>query len=51
MDYAVQQFLNALSFGAEYALIALGLAIVSPFRRPRFRRSGLGDLVVVRIVA
>ncbi|EAR51167.1 branched-chain amino acid ABC transporter, permease protein [Oceanicola granulosus HTCC2516] len=28
MDYAVQQFLNALSFGAEYALIALGLAIV-----------------------
>jgi branched-chain amino acid transport system permease protein len=28
MDYAVQQLLNALSFGAEYALIALGLAIV-----------------------
>lgn len=28
MDYAVQQFLNALSFGSEYALIALGLAIV-----------------------
>ena len=28
MDYAVQQVLNALSFGAEYALIALGLAIV-----------------------
>lgn len=28
MDYAVQQFLNAMSFGAEYALIALGLAIV-----------------------
>lgn len=28
MDYAVQQILNALSFGAEYALIALGLAIV-----------------------
>lgn len=28
MDYVVQQCLNALSFGAEYALIALGLAIV-----------------------
>lgn len=28
MDYVVQQMLNALSFGAEYALIALGLAIV-----------------------
>lgn len=28
MDYAIQQMLNALSFGAEYALIALGLAIV-----------------------
>ncbi|MEE2621719.1 MAG: branched-chain amino acid ABC transporter permease [Pseudomonadota bacterium] len=28
MDYVVQQSLNALSFGAEYALIALGLAIV-----------------------
>lgn len=28
MDYAIQQLLNALSFGAEYALIALGLAIV-----------------------
>jgi branched-chain amino acid transport system permease protein len=28
MDYAVQQLLNALSFGAEYALIALGLALV-----------------------
>ena len=28
MDYAIQQILNALSFGAEYALIALGLAIV-----------------------
>ena len=28
MDYAIQQSLNALSFGAEYALIALGLAIV-----------------------
>ena len=28
MDYAIQQTLNALSFGAEYALIALGLAIV-----------------------
>lgn len=28
MDYAIQQGLNALSFGAEYALIALGLAIV-----------------------
>lgn len=28
MDYVIQQVLNALSFGAEYALIALGLAIV-----------------------
>jgi branched-chain amino acid transport system permease protein len=28
MEYAIQQALNALSFGAEYALIALGLAIV-----------------------
>ena len=28
IDYFVQQTLNALSFGAEYALIALGLAIV-----------------------
>ncbi|OED37269.1 branched-chain amino acid ABC transporter permease [Chromatiales bacterium (ex Bugula neritina AB1)] len=28
MDYAIQQILNALSFGAEYALLALGLAIV-----------------------
>ncbi|MDI3338625.1 branched-chain amino acid ABC transporter permease [Defluviimonas aestuarii] len=28
MDYAAQQLLNALSFGAEYALIAVGLAIV-----------------------
>ena len=28
MDYFVQQLLNALSFGAEYALLALGLAIV-----------------------
>lgn len=28
MDYAIQQLLNALAFGAEYALIALGLALV-----------------------
>lgn len=28
MDYIAQQILNALSFGAEYALLALGLAIV-----------------------
>jgi branched-chain amino acid transport system permease protein len=28
MDYAVQQIVNALAFGAEYALIALGLALV-----------------------
>lgn len=28
MDYAIQQLLNALSFGAENALIALGLAMV-----------------------
>ncbi|MBL8894607.1 MAG: branched-chain amino acid ABC transporter permease [Rhizobiales bacterium] len=28
MDYAIQQLLNALAFGSEYALIALGLALV-----------------------
>lgn len=28
MEYFVQQFLNALAFGAEYALVALGLAVV-----------------------
>ncbi len=28
MEYILQQFINALSFGAEYALLALGLAIV-----------------------
>ena len=28
MEYTVQQIMNALSFGAEYALLALGLAIV-----------------------
>ncbi|WP_306144623.1 branched-chain amino acid ABC transporter permease [Roseibium sp. MMSF_3412] len=28
MEYVIQQGLNALSFGAEYALLALGLAIV-----------------------
>ncbi|MCE8538361.1 branched-chain amino acid ABC transporter permease [Ruegeria pomeroyi] len=28
MDYVAQQAMNALSFGAEYALLALGLAIV-----------------------
>ena len=28
MDYLIQQTLNALAFGAEYALIALGLALV-----------------------
>ncbi|MGC3936803.1 branched-chain amino acid ABC transporter permease [Roseobacter sp. EG26] len=28
MEYVAQQIMNALSFGAEYALIALGLAIV-----------------------
>lgn len=28
MEYAAQQIINALSFGAEYALLALGLAIV-----------------------
>lgn len=27
-DYLIQQLLNALAFGAEYALIALGLALV-----------------------
>ncbi|MFA3920589.1 branched-chain amino acid ABC transporter permease [Ruegeria hyattellae] len=28
MEYVAQQIMNALSFGAEYALLALGLAIV-----------------------
>ena len=28
MEYIAQQIMNALSFGAEYALLALGLAIV-----------------------
>ena len=28
MEYVVQQTMNALAFGAEYALLALGLAIV-----------------------
>ncbi len=28
MEYAVQQIVNALAFGSEYALIALGLALV-----------------------
>ena len=28
MDYLVQQIVNALAFGAEYALLALGLALV-----------------------
>ena len=28
MEYVVQQILNALSFGAEYSLLALGLSIV-----------------------
>ena len=28
MEYAAQQLMNALAFGAEYALLALGLAIV-----------------------
>ena len=28
MDYFLQQTLNALSIGGEYALLALGLAIV-----------------------
>lgn len=28
MDYILQQLLNALAFGSEYALVALGLAVV-----------------------
>lgn len=28
MDYLVQQIVNALAFGSEYALVALGLAVV-----------------------
>ena len=28
MEYFVQQIMNAFAFGAEYALLALGLAIV-----------------------
>ena len=33
MEYFVQQFLNALAFGAEYALLALGLAVVFSIMR------------------
>ena len=33
MEYFVQQFLNALAFGAEYALVALGLAVVFSIMR------------------
>ena len=28
MEFVAQQIMNALSFGAEYALLALGLAMV-----------------------
>lgn len=33
MEYFVQQFLNALAFGSEYALLALGLAVVYSIMR------------------
>lgn len=33
MEYFVQQFLNAVAFGAEYALLALGLAVVYSIMR------------------
>jgi len=33
MEYFVQQFLNALAFGSEYALLALGLAVVFSIMR------------------
>ncbi|MAM13903.1 MAG: branched-chain amino acid ABC transporter permease [Rhizobiaceae bacterium] len=33
MEYLVQQFLNALAFGSEYALLALGLAVVYSIMR------------------
>ena len=41
MEYVVQQIMNALAFGAEYALLALGLAIV-------FSIMGLGILPMVK---
>lgn len=28
MEYVIQQFFNALAFGSEYALVALGLAVI-----------------------
>jgi len=33
VEYLVQQFLNALAFGSEYALLALGLAVVYSIMR------------------
>lgn len=33
MEYFVQQFVNALAFGSEYALLALGLAVVYSIMR------------------
>ena len=41
MEYAAQQTMNALAFGAEYALLALGLAIV-------FSIMGLVNFAMVR---
>ncbi|MDO6965986.1 branched-chain amino acid ABC transporter permease [Rhizobium alvei] len=33
MEYFVQQFVNAVAFGAEYALLALGLAVIYSIMR------------------
>ena len=36
MEYVVQQIMNAFAFGAEYALLALGLAIVFQYGAANF---------------
>ena len=43
MEYAIQQMLNALSLGSEYALLALGLAIV--FSMMRLVNFAHGDIL------
>lgn len=45
MEYFVQQFLNALAFGSEYALLALGLAVV--FSIMRLLNFAHGELISV----
>lgn len=45
MEYVAQQMMNALSFGAEYALLALGLAIV--FSIMRLVNFAHGEIIAV----